>query len=124
MLESIKRPARWILVLVIVEVVLAAILYLMGDATTGPKFTFLLFVLVVNFPGLVLAAKLGLLGQDGWTSTGDPVLGWAVVVGVSLLFYSGCILAIHRAFTTRRNQPNPWKIVKGHSGGLGGDKAP
>ncbi len=121
--DSMKRPLRWILALAILEVVLGAILYLMGDATTGPKFTFFLLVLVVNFPGVIVAARLSPSGQDTWMSSADPVLGWTVIVGVSLLFYGGCILGIHRALTPKAKQPDPWKIPRGRSGGTKGGEA-
>ncbi len=118
-----KSSASWVLVLAVLEAGLGAILYLMGDATTGPKFIFALLVLIVNFPGFILAAKLGLLGHGWLGSGGDPVLGCAVTFGFSLLFYSGCIWGVHRALAGRRSESNPWKIGRGDPRGPGGGEA-
>ncbi len=114
MLDGMKRSARWIICLVVVEAILGAGLCLLkGDATTAPRFYFLLIVLIVNFPGFAVAAKSGLLGH-GWEGAGaDPVVGCAVIFGVSLLFYSGCIWGILRALATRKSESNPWKIGRG-----------
>ncbi len=111
MLDGIKRLVRWILLLALLEAGLGATLYLLGDATTGPKFIFLLLVIIVNFPGYMVAAELGLLGQ-ALGSGGDPVLACAVTFGFSLLFYIGCIWGVHRALAGTRSDVNPWKTGK------------
>ena len=123
MTKSTKTLARWIPGLVVFEAVLVSIGYLMGDATTGPKFRFALFVLIVNLPGFIVASKLGFLGHGEWVSTGDPVLGGVVVVGVSILFYSACICYVHRALAKRRSECDPWKILKENDPGTGGGEA-
>jgi hypothetical protein len=52
--------------LIAFEAVLAfGICLLGGDATTGPKFYFLLFVVVVNLPGVMLASALNALRKRG-----------------------------------------------------------
>ncbi len=125
MLDGMKRSARWIICLVVVEAILGAGLCLLkGDATTAPRFYFVLLVLIVNFPGFVVAAKLGLLGQGWLGSGGDPVLACAVSFGFSLLFYSGCIWGAHRALAGRRSEPNPWKIGRGDPRGSSGGEGP
>lgn len=104
MLKRTKTLGRWILGLVVFEAILAVSLWLMPDATTEPRFLFLLFVAAVNLPGVVVASGLGLFGHDAWGRDGHPMPGWAVVFGVSLLFYLGCIwMAQSRAGTKNKS---------------------
>ncbi len=105
MSKSTRQLARWIICLVVVEALLGAGLWLLnGDVTTGPRFRFMLIALFVNFPGFILAAKLGLLGQ-GWEGAGaNPVLGCAVIFGFSMLFYTGCVWVVQRALAVKKNE--------------------
>ncbi|SPE55080.1 membrane hypothetical protein [Verrucomicrobia bacterium] len=104
MKANTKIFKRWILAMLVVEAVLGAGLYLMGgDATTGPRFRFLMVVLIANFPGVMLASRLGLLGHGEWVSDAHPVVGWVVIFGFSVLFYSACI----------------WLVQAAHGGGRG-----
>ena len=101
-----KALARWILGLLVFEAALGAGIYLMGeDATTGPRFRFLLLVVIVNFPGVMIASGLGLLSNGQWASGFDPIVGWVVVFGSTLLFYTACIWRIHAAVGERRSGP-------------------
>jgi hypothetical protein len=105
MKTNTKALTRWILGLLVFEAALGAGLYLMGgDATTGPRFRFLLFVVIVNFPGVMVAARLGLLGNGQWASDSDPMVGWAVVFGFSLLFYTACIWGVQAAVGAKRSK--------------------
>jgi hypothetical protein len=60
---------------------------------------FLLFVVPLNFPGLVLANKLGFFEGGGWNGPHDPhaVAGWILAYAVSLVFWAACIRGIARA---------------------------
>ncbi len=105
MTEGTNRLKRWIFGMAILEAVLGAIMYEMGgDATTNPRFLFLLFVVVVNLPGVMVASGLGLFGHDAWGQDGHPMPGWAVVFGVSLVFYTCLIWMIHAVLDRKRNR--------------------
>lgn len=81
-----------------------------ADATTGPKIYFLLFVVVVNLPGVMLASGLKLLG-DTWGSNSNTVAAWTVTFGASLAFYSACIWRIHVALSGRRSESGESKAA-------------
>jgi hypothetical protein len=54
---------------------------------------FFLFVIPMNFPGLVLASKLGLFAGGGWNGPPDPhpVAGWILAYVASMVFWAACI---------------------------------
>ena len=98
--------------MVLFEAALGVGIYLLGgEATTGPRFRFLLFVVIVNFPGVMVASGLGLLRNGQWASGFDALVGWAVVFGFSLLFYSWCIWGVHSAIGGRRSKSGESKTT-------------
>jgi hypothetical protein len=63
----------------------------------------LLLVVIVNFAGVMIASGLGLFNNGQWASGFDPIVGWAVVFGSSVICYSACLWGIQAAVGKRRS---------------------